>query len=87
MSERFTATIRAEAVPPELATALSMRPIRGSRYRVTLEEVEPTDDEKRAALRAAIQRGRDEIAAGQAFEGEAMFAELRAEFFPDTVKK
>lgn len=87
MSERFSATIPAESVPPELAATLSMHPIRGSRYRVTLEEVEETDEEKRAALRAAIQRGRDEIAAGQVIEGEAMFAELRAEFFPDTVKK
>lgn len=84
MSERFTATVQAEAVSPELAAALSMRPVPGSRYRVTVEEVEETDEEKRAALRAAIQKGRDEIAAGLAIDGETMFAELHSELFLDS---
>lgn len=87
MSERFTATVQAKALSHELTAALSMRPVPGSRYRVIVEEIEETDEEKREALRAAIQKGRDEIAAGQAIDGETMFAELRAEFFPDTVKK
>ena len=82
MSERFTATVQAEAVPPELAAALSMRPIPGSRYLVTVEEVEETDDEKRAALRAAIQKGRDEIAAGLSIDGKEAFAKLAAKHFP-----
>lgn len=86
MPERFTATIQAEAVPRELADALSMRPIRGSRYRVTVEEVEETDEEKRAALRAAIQKGRDEIAAGHTIDGEAAFAQLATKHFPGRAK-
>ncbi len=86
MSERFTATVQAEALH-ELALALSMRPIPGSRYRVIVEEVEETDEEKLAALRGAIQKGRDQIAAGQFIDGETMFAELRSELFPEFVKK
>jgi hypothetical protein len=86
MSERFTATVQAEALH-ELALALSMRPIPGSRYRVIVEEVEETDEEKLAALRAAIQKGRDQITAGQFIDGETMFAELRSELFPEFVKK
>jgi hypothetical protein len=83
MSERFTATVQAEILSHELASALSMRPVRGSRYRVTVEEVEETDEEKRAALRAAIQKGRDEIAAGHYLDGEAAFAELAVKHFPN----
>ena len=83
MSERYTGVIQAESVPPELAAALFMRPVPGSLYRVTVQEVEETDEEKRASLRAAIQKGRDEIAAGLAIDGKTAFAELRAEFFPD----
>ncbi len=82
MSERFTATVEAEAVSPELAAALSMRPVPGSRYRVTVEEVEETNDEKWAA----IQKGRGEIAAGLAVDGETAFAQLTAENFPDRQK-
>lgn len=83
MSERFTATVQAEALSSELTAALSMRPVRGSRYRVTVEEVEETDDEKRAALRAAIHKGRDDIAAGRFIDGKAAFAELAGKYFPD----
>lgn len=86
MSERFTATVQAEALSRELTAALSMRPVRGSRYRVTVEEVEETDEEKRAALRTAIQRGRDEIAAGHFVDGKAAFAELAAKYFSDRHK-
>ncbi len=86
MSERFTATVQADALSHELAAALSLRPIRGARYRVTVEEVEESDEEKLSALRAGIQRGRDDIAAGRVIDGETLFAELRTEFFPDTIK-
>ena len=87
MSERYTGTIPAEAVSPEIAQALSLRPIPGSRYRVTVEAVDETDEEKRGALRAAIQTGRDEIAAGLAIDGEDVLARLRAKHFPETVKR
>jgi predicted transcriptional regulator len=87
MSERYTGTVPAEAVSPEIAAALSMRPVPGSRYRVTVEQVEESDEEKWAALRAAIQKGRDEIAAGLAIDGEDVFARLRAKHFPETVKR
>ncbi|MDO8605454.1 MAG: hypothetical protein Q7R40_02855 [Phaeospirillum sp.] len=86
MSERFTATVQADALSHELAAALSLRPIRGARYRVTVEEVEESDEEKRAALRAAIQRGRDDIAAGRVIDGETAFAQLAAKHFPNRTK-
>ncbi len=87
MPDRVTGTVQAEDIPRELAAALAMHPIRGARYRITLEEVEATDEEKLATLRAAVAKGRAEFAAGLGIDGEAMFAELRAEFFPDTVNK
>ena len=82
MGEHFTGTIGAEVVSPELAAALSMQPVPGCRYLVTVVQIEETDDEKRAALRAALQRGRDEIAAGHFVEGEVAFAELAKKHFP-----
>ena len=51
------------------------------------EAVEMTDEEKLAALRATVETGRKEFAAGLGIDGEAMFAELRAEFFPEIEAK
>jgi hypothetical protein len=48
---------------------------------MTAVKIEETDDEKRAALRAALQNGRDEIAAGHFVEGEVAFAELAEKHF------
>lgn len=82
MPQRYTATVQAEALSPELSAALSLHPTAGSRYRVIVEEVETTDEEKLAALRSAVAAGRAEFAAGHGIDGEVMFAELREEFFP-----
>jgi hypothetical protein len=87
MPDRVTGTVHAEDFPPELAAALSLRPVRGSSYLVTVVEIEQTDEEKLAALRTAVAKGRAEFAAGLGIDGETMFAELRAEFFPDSLKK
>ena len=87
MPGRVTGTVQAEDFPQELAAVLSLHPIPGSRYRVTVEEVEVTDEEKLAVLRAAVTKGREELAAGLGIDGETMFAELRAELFPETVAK
>lgn len=78
MSERFTATVQADA--------LSLRPIRGARDNITVEEVGESDEEKLAALRAAIQKGRDDIAAGRVIDGETAFANLAAKHFPNRMK-
>ena len=86
MSERFTATVQADALSHELAAALSLRPIRGARYRVTVEEVEESDEEKLSALRAGIKRGRDDIAAGRFTDGETAFANLATKHFPNRMK-
>jgi hypothetical protein len=82
MRQSATLAFQAEELPKELAAALAERPVSGSRYRVTVEEVEATDEMKLAALRAAIQKGRDDIAAGKVIDGEAAFAELRDKYFP-----
>jgi hypothetical protein len=79
MRQSATLTIQAEKLPKEFADALSARPVLGSHYRVTVEELEESEEEKLAALRSAIQKGRDEVLAGLAIDGETMFAELRKE--------
>lgn len=82
MPERYTATVRAEALSAELiAAALPQRPVPGTRYRVTLEPLEETDDEKREALRAVLTERRAQVAAGHVVDGEEMFARLRAKHF------
>lgn len=83
MRQRATLVIQAEKLPKEFAEALSVRPVHGSRLRITVEELEEPDEEKLANLRAAIQKGRDEIAAGKFLDGETAFEKLRAEYFPD----
>ena len=82
MFERYTTTVRAEALSPELAAALPQRPVAGTRYRVTMEEVEETDDEKRETLRAVLLQRRAQVAAGQCVDGEAALAALHAKHFP-----
>ncbi|MBF0327129.1 hypothetical protein [Magnetospirillum moscoviense] len=86
MAQQYTATVQAEALSPTLSTALSLRPVHGASYRVTVEEIEESDEEKLAKLRAAIQKGRDEIAAGRVIDGETAFAELAAKHFPHRMK-
>ncbi len=86
MSERFMATVQAEALSRELATALSMHPVPGSRYRVIVEEIDETDEEKQAMLRAALQKGHDDIAAGRFIDGKASFEELAEKHFPNRIK-
>lgn len=87
MPHCITGVIQAEDLSPEVNAKLTGRPILGARYRLTLEEVEETDEEKLAALRCSIQKGRDEIAAGLAIDGEEVFSRLRAKHFPETVKQ
>jgi len=86
MPGRIIGTVQAEDFPSELAAALSVRLVRGSSYRVTVEEIEATDEEKLTALRAAVQRGRDDIAAGRCAEGDEAFARLSQKHFPGRTK-
>lgn len=84
MPNRATVTVPAHHLPEEARAALPQRPIPGTRYRVTVEEIEETDEEKRDALRRVLQERRESVAAGNAVDGEEMFARLRAKHFPHT---
>ncbi len=86
MAQQYIATVQAEALSPTLSTALSLRPIHGASYRVTVEEIEESDEQKLAKLRAAIQRGCDDIAAGRVMDGEVAFQKLAAKHFPNRTK-
>ncbi|MBF0268676.1 MAG: hypothetical protein HQL44_08790 [Alphaproteobacteria bacterium] len=83
MRQSASVMIEAEKLPKELASVLKERPVLGSHLRITVEEFDESDEEKLVALRAAIQKGRDDIAAGRFVDGEAAFAELRAKHFPN----
>lgn len=76
MPNRATVTILANHLPEEARAALPERPIPGTRYRVTVEEIEETDDEKLAALRAHIQASIDDPR--PSIPGDVVFAEARA---------
>ena len=83
MAEQFTATVAGEVLTAELAAALSLQPRRNARYRIVVEEIEQSDEEKRHSLRVAIQRGRDDVAAGRKLTGQEAFNSLKAKHFPN----
>lgn len=83
MRQSASLLIQAEKLPKEFAEVLTVRPIQGSRFRVTVEELEESDEEKLTALRAAIQEGCDDIAAGRVLDGDTAFAKLRDKHFPN----
>ncbi len=87
MRQSATVMIEAEKLPKEFASVLRERPALGAHLRITVEELEESDEQKLVALRAAIQKGYDEIDAGLAIDGETMFAELETELFSERVKK
>lgn len=81
MPDQYTATVRADALPPEWAGMIKHRPIPNPRIRVTLEVEEPTDAEWLEAARAGVAKGRAEIAAGLGVDGETALRELHAKHF------
>lgn len=85
MTERYTATVGAEALSPELltATALPRNPISGVRYRVTIEPLEEISEEeakKLDELRALLLKRRESVKAGHVVDGREMFARLRTKY-------
>ncbi|HYH20225.1 MAG TPA: hypothetical protein VD995_16570 [Azospirillum sp.] len=80
MPAKMTATVRGEEIPRSLAVRLPEHPIPGMRYRMTLEPVEETDEEKLASLRADLQEGRDAIRAGRVVPADTVFARLLAQY-------
>lgn len=81
MPIRATETVPAEHLPPEFRTKL--RPIPGTRYRVTAEQIEETDAEKLEALRADIARGLADVRAGRVHSHDDVFSTLKAQY-PET---
>lgn len=86
MPERATTTMRADALPPEFSKLIRPRPMPSDMVEVTLAVREPTEAEFIANIRAGIDRGRADVAAGRVVDGEEMFARLRAKHFPEDVK-
>lgn len=82
MAEKVTATVRAEELPPEIRAKLRGHAVPGARFRVTAEPVEETDEEKLAALRADLQKGRDELRGGLGIDGDEVFTRLEAKYPP-----
>jgi predicted transcriptional regulator len=71
--------MQAETLAQEFATLVKRQSLHARRYRVTLEEVEESDAEKLALLKADIAAGLKEADEGRCVDGETMFAQLRAE--------
>jgi hypothetical protein len=82
MRQSATVMIKAEKLPKEFAGMLKELPIRGSHLRITVEELEESDEQKLMALRAAIQKGCEDIAAGRVIDGKTAFNKLRDKHFP-----
>lgn len=83
MRQSATVMIEAEKLPKEFSDVLKERPVHGSHLRITVEELEESDEEKLTALRSAIQKGCDDIDAGRVLDGEKAFALLRDKHFPN----
>ncbi|WP_162488004.1 hypothetical protein [Azospirillum lipoferum] len=77
---QVTTTILAEELPRAIAAALPFRPQAGTRFRVTVEPVEESEDERVQALRDDIAVGMDDAEAGRTIDGEQVFERLIAKY-------
>lgn len=82
MPDSATTTMRADALPAELVALLPHGLPPTARVRVTLEVQEPTQEEWMEAVRAGIDRGRADAAAGRIVDVDDMFARLKSKHFP-----
>lgn len=82
MAEKVSATIRAEELPESLVTKLGGRPSPGTRFRVTAEAVDETDEEKLESLRADLREGRQAIEEGRVVDAETVFSRLLSKYPP-----
>ncbi len=81
MTERATVTLGGERLPSEFRPLLT-GPLAARRYRVTVEEIEETDEEKRVALRQTLTERFSEIDAGNVQDGQAALQEVYDRHFP-----
>jgi len=83
MPERVTVTLGGERLPSEFRSVLTARPLEARRYRVTVEELEETDDDKREVLRATLTARIGDMRAGAGIDGEEALTRLVRDHFPD----
>lgn len=81
MSERATVTLSGERLPSEFRPLLT-GPLTARRYRVTAEEIEETDEEKRTALRQTLTERFAEIDAGNVQDGKTALQAVYDKHFP-----
>ena len=81
MPERATTTVRADTLPPEFARLIRPRPMPSDMVQVTLEVKEPTQEEWLENVRAGIDRGRADIAAGRVVDGKTAMREMHFKLF------
>jgi predicted transcriptional regulator len=74
--------MQAETLAQEFATLVKRQSLHARRYRVTLEEVEESDAEKLALLKADIAAGLKEADEGRCVDGETALRALHAKHFP-----
>lgn len=77
---QVTTTILAEELPRAVAAALPFRPQAGTRFRVTVEPAEESEDERVQSLRDDIAVGMDDAEAGRTTDGEQVFERLIKRF-------
>ncbi|QCG98420.1 hypothetical protein E6C67_32705 [Azospirillum sp. TSA2s] len=77
---RVTATIQAEELPRAITAALPFRPPAGTRFRVTIEPVEESEEERRQSLQDDIAAGLEDADAGRTTDSERLFERLIAKY-------
>lgn len=75
-SSKVTATIPAEELPRAGAAALPVRPPAGTRFRVTVEAVDESEEERRQSLKNDVAVGLEDADAGRTTDGEMLFDRL-----------
>ncbi|CAO3421135.1 hypothetical protein [Azospirillum endophyticum] len=77
---RVTTIVQAEELPRAITGALPVRPPPGTRFRVTIEPVEESEDERRQSLQADIAAGLEDADAGRITDSEKLFERLIAKY-------
>jgi len=81
MPQHATVTVRADTLPPEYAALIRPRPMPSDMVKVTVEVQEPTQEEFIARVRAGIDLGRADVAAGRVVDGKTAMREMHQELF------
>lgn len=77
---KVTATIPAEELPRAITAALPVRPPAGTRFRVTIEPADESEEERRQSLMDDVAVGLEDADAGRTTDGEMLFERLIAKY-------